>query len=181
MSAVRKSRQELKDVDIPNWQSIDEQTALWMRACAAVRAPEDWVEFFKRPVLEPCVPAQIAEMLEVARGVMIYSWFFYPLATVGAEQSWRVLESAVRLRCQRIHVSTRRRRKNGSARDASFSENVDALLVKSVAAGLDKPRWDAVRRLRNSTSHPAKQMILDPGQAQSVLEVTVEALNELFR
>ena len=48
------------------------------------------------------------------------------------------------------------------------------------AVKLNKSRWDAVRGLRNSTSHPSGQVILDPGQGKGVLETAVELLNDLF-
>jgi hypothetical protein len=151
-----------------------------MQMTAAVKTPPQWVEFYLRPTLNPSVPKEIATLLEVGRAAMIYGWFFYPLVTLGAEQCWRVLESSVRLRCQQIGIQTKRTGPDGREWDTSFSDNVDALLRSKVAAGLDRSRWDAVRGLRNSASHPSRQMILDPGQAHGVLELAVEVLNDLF-
>ena len=68
----------------------------------------------------------------------------------------------------------------GREKETNFSENVVALLGSKAAVKLDKTRWDVVRSLRNSTSHPSRQVILDPGQAQGVFETAVELLNNQF-
>jgi hypothetical protein len=176
-----KGAQEFKHISAANWKNIDEQTALWAQATTIASTPEGWVEFYRRPVLKSRVPPEIVTLLEVARGAMIYGWFFYPLVTIGAEQCLRVLESGVRLRCQQASIQTKVTRKGGREVDTSFDENVTALLGSNLLAKMDKLRWDAVRCLRNSTSHPRRQMILDPGQGQSVLELSVEVLNDLFQ
>jgi hypothetical protein len=116
--------------------------------------------------------------LEVARGAIIYGWFFYPLGTLGTEQCWRVLEAGVRRRCQEVGIQTKRTGRDGRERDTRFSDNIEALSARKLIT--EQYRWNAIRELRNSTSHPSRQMILDPGQAQGVLEMTVSFLNELF-
>jgi hypothetical protein len=162
------------------WQTVDKQSSLWMQMTSVVKTGNEWVDFYLSPDLVPKVPAEIAKLLEVARGAMIYGWYFYPLCTLGAEQCWRVFEAAVRLRCQQLGISIKRTGRNGRELDTSLSENVDALVTCKQIPKLDKGRWDAVRRLRNSTSHPSQQMILDPGQAQGILDLTVGVLNDLF-
>src|ERR1700722_15645371 len=180
MSEANPPQRDFKEIDTANWQSHDETTALWMRITDVAKTPAEWVEFYLRPQLKPTIPREIVALLEVARGAMIYGWFFYPLLALGAEQRWRVLETGVRIRCQQIGIQTKRTSGKGHERETNFSENVIALLGSKDAVKLDKSRWDAVRRLRNSTSHPSRQMILDPGQTQRVLETAVELLNNLF-
>src|SRR6267142_4533921 len=53
---------------------------------------EKWVAPFLEARLETTVPLDIIRVFEMARGCMIYSWFFYPLATLGLEQCTRVVE-----------------------------------------------------------------------------------------
>jgi hypothetical protein len=151
-----------------------------MQMTSAAKTGSEWVDFYRHPNLEPKVPAELVKLLEVARAAMIYGWYFYPLCTVGAEQCWRVLEAGVRLRCKQLGIPIKRTGRNGRESDTSFTENVDALVNNKQIRSLDRGRWDAVRRLRNSTSHPSDQMIVDPGEAHSILELTVGILNDLF-
>jgi hypothetical protein len=180
MNKANQARHDFKEIGTANWQSADEQTAPWVGMTAAAKTPAEWVGYYLRPRLKPTVPMEIVTLLEVARGAMIYGWFFYPLLTLGAEQCWRVLESGVRLRCQQIGIQTKRPRGKGREEDTTFSENVTALFGRPFAMKLNKSRWDAVRGLRSSTSHPSRQMILDPAQTKGVLETAVELLNDLF-
>lgn len=181
MRDANKAQHDFKDIGTLNWESADEQTSLWMQMTGVTKTPTEWVEYYRRPTFKSSVPKEIVTLLEVARGAMIYGWFFYPLVTLGAEQCWRVLEAGVRLRCKQVGIRTKRVGRGGRELDTNFSENVAALMGSNLISGLDKARWDAVRNIRNSRSHPSQQMILDPGQAQGVLESAVEALNDLFQ
>lgn len=181
MSEADQAQHDCKHIDTANWQSGDEQTVLWSQTTGMAKTPAEWVGLYLQPQLTSSVPKEIVTLLEVARGAMIYGWFFYPLVTLGAEQCWRVLQAGVRLRCQQLGIQTKRKDRGGREWNTSFFENVSALLGSNLVTELDKPRWDAVRRLRNSTSHPDRQMILDPGQGRQVLGMAVEVLNDLFQ
>jgi hypothetical protein len=180
MSDTKNVRHNFKEIILANWNQPDDQTALWMQMTAVAKDVEQWLVFFMRPQCSAKVPDDLVEMLEVARGVMIYSMLFYPMATTGAEQCYRILDTGARVRCQQLGISTKVVTKSGWERDTRFHENLDELLKSGHFTQPHRERWDAVRRLRNSTSHPERQMILDPGQAQGQLELAVEFLNELF-
>jgi hypothetical protein len=81
---------------------------------------------------------------------------------------------------QQLGISTKIVTKSGWERSARFQENLDELLKRGHFTQPHRDRWNAVRRLRNSMSHPERQMNLDPGQAQGQLKLAVEFLNELF-
>jgi hypothetical protein len=173
-------RHDFKEIDAGNWQTVDQQTARWMQMTGVIKTQEEWVDYYLRAQLKPSIPREIVTLLEVARGDMIYGWFFYPLLTLGAEQCWRVLESGVRFRCRQVGIQTERIARSGRKDYASFSENTNALLERNLAGKFDKSCWDSVRNLRNSTSHPDQQFIMDPAQARRVVEITVHSLNDLF-
>jgi hypothetical protein len=63
---------------------------------------QQWIKLFLEPRLNATVPKDVIQFFEIARGAMIYSWFFYPLATLGLEQCTRVCESAIRERCRML-------------------------------------------------------------------------------
>ncbi len=173
---------KLKQIDTANWQAVDKAPAVWMKITDAGETADEWIAFFQRPKLKPQVPSDIVPLLEVARGAMIYGWFYYPLLTLGAEQTWRVMDLGVCIRCQQLGIKTKRTNKSQNREfDTSFSENIDALFARGPILKLAKNRWDSIRELGNSTSHPKRLMILDPGQAQVILETAVELLNDLFQ
>jgi hypothetical protein len=130
---------------------------------------QQWVQLFVRPVLAENVPAEIRRLFEAARGAIIYGWFFYPLLTLGLEQTWRVTESAARARCEML-----------GKREDRFFDQIKALVEAGIIPVEYEPRWQALRKLRNHSSHPKQQTIWDPGQAYSELERAADWINQLF-
>jgi len=183
MSEAAKKRHNFKDISLENLGQPDENTIIWTRMTAVAKNPEHWLKFFNDPQCNDKVPQRIVEILEVARGTMIYAVFYHPLATVGAHQCWRVLESGVRERCKQLGIPlTFRRIVKGKEQEfpTSFNHNLNELLDNGHFTQARRDRWDIVRNLRNGASHPETQGLLDPGQAQRQLELAVEFLNELF-
>jgi hypothetical protein len=112
---------------------------------------------------------------------MIFSWYFYPFATLGAEQCLRLYDTGTRIRCQQLGIPTTIPTKKGKAKQTTFHDNVKSLVKHGSIRKADEKRWDSIRELRNWGSHPERQSILDPGEAQGILSVVVKLLNELFR
>ncbi len=130
---------------------------------------EEWVEVFLETRLEASVPREIIQLFEIARGSMIYGWFFYPLVTQGLEQCTRIAEFAARSRCLML-----------SQKPGNFFENIETLAAAGVISTADAPRWQSMRGLRNSRSHLKSLMLVDPGQAAGYLRTTAELINKLF-
>lgn len=130
---------------------------------------EKWIAPFLEPRLNKSVPRDLVRVFEVVRGCMIYSWFFYPLATLGAEQCTRVGEFAARERCRLL----------GREAD-NFAVNLSILLSAGIISGAEEQRWQALRRLRNDRSHLKGSILLDPLQAIMFLRMTAELINSLF-
>jgi Domain of unknown function (DUF4145) len=169
-----------KQISVINWQQIDEASKTWCAITSVAKNDKEWIKFFSRVRLDSQVPPEIARLFEVVRGAMIYGWFFYPLLTLGIDQCWRILEAGLRLRCQQLGVPTKKTIKNGKEKNTNFYENIAALSKRGIILEEDKKRWDGVRNLRNSGSHPERQLIDDPGQAQNILSLTASFLNDLF-
>jgi hypothetical protein len=55
-------------------------------------AQDQWIDLFGEPRLGATVPLDVVRVFEIARSAMIYSWFFFPLATLGLEQCTRIAE-----------------------------------------------------------------------------------------
>ncbi|HEY3932093.1 MAG TPA: hypothetical protein VGM58_06965 [Verrucomicrobiae bacterium] len=172
---------DCKQISAANWQQIDAAPKIWCEMTAVAKTNEEWIKFFFLPKLDSKVPPEIAKLLEVARGSMIYGWYFYPLLTLGIDQCWRILETGVRVRCQQLGVPTKKVTKKGKEINTNFDENITALSGRSIILEKNKTRWNAVRSLRNSASHPERQSLYDLGQAQRILSLAVEILNDLFQ
>jgi hypothetical protein len=139
-----------------------------------------WVEGNLKPVPNPNVPKEVAALLEVARGCLIYGWFYYPLLTLGTEQAHRVLETAARVRCKQFGIPITRLTKKGKRIATTFADNIQALVKRGAISSADESKWISTRKLRNWASHPDQQTIITPGMASADLRVRVELLNKLF-
>ncbi len=171
-----------KRITVANWLERD------MPAGFSRLTPESWVEYNMQPQLGPNVPPDILSLFEVARGAMIYGWFFYPLITLAAEQCSRVIEAGVKACCGKHGIPTQRlgkdghplRTRYGRPSETSHSENIKELVKSQVIPACEAELWDVAREFRNLCSHPERQMIFAPGMALGMLKVTSDCLNELF-
>lgn len=146
-----------------------------------VRSAENWVRRCQMTCLAPEVPTDVAELLEVARGAIIYGWFYYPLLTLGVEQCFRTLETAARTRAKQLGIPTERLHRKRGPVPEKFAHLVGHLHQAGAIHSDDLLRWDAGRDLRNSVSHPGQQMIFMPGQVVSLLDDTIELISRLFK
>jgi hypothetical protein len=131
--------------------------------------PSAWINTMLAPQLAPHLPLEIVRLFEVARGALVYSWFFYPLATLAAEQSHRVVEAAVKLRCCQLGKAAR-----------NFSDGIKVLTEAGIISAEEWTQWDATRAMRNAGSHPETQTIWDPGQSVQIFQMTADMLNKIF-
>src|SRR5712691_10705007 len=72
------------------------------------KSVEYWVKRCQFTTLTSQVPVEVADLLEVARGAIIYGWFYYPLLTLGVEQCFRCLETAARTRAKQLGIPIER-------------------------------------------------------------------------
>ena len=182
MGAPARGSLGFKRISIANWQDRDIPIGF------SALTPDSWVEHHMQPQLGPHVPADIASLFEVARGAMVYGWFFYPLITLAAEQCSRVVEAGVRACCVEHGIPTQRldknssplRTKSGRPIETAYSDNIAMLIKAGVIPASDAELWNAARELRNLFSHPERQMIFPPGVTLGILQTTSDHLNELF-
>jgi Domain of unknown function (DUF4145) len=132
---------------------------------------DDWARAFLAVELKQHVPHEIRELFEVARGAMLYGWFFYPMFALGEEQLYRVLEATVRARYKQI---------GGQKREPRFKQAIDFLIENNVIPESDGEHWHAARELRNAASHRDQHEALPPGTILRHLEVSAHDINRLF-
>jgi hypothetical protein len=132
---------------------------------------EEWLRDILQPQLSDSAPIEIRKLFEVARGTIAYGFFFYPIYTLGIEQLFRVVESAVTFKCNVMRAPSKIH---------SFQQKVDWLTEKSIIPQSECLRWKAVRALRNISSHPEMQSIYTPTDALTTIETIASDINFLF-
>jgi hypothetical protein len=156
-----------KEIDAHNWLTADPVVLHF----TGTEDSTDYVETVFAPRLSERVPEDIQRLFAVARGAVLYGYLFYPLYTLGMEQLFRVGEAAVASRCEQLGMPKDKKR---------FSDCIEWLTERAVFDGVQSSRWHALRRLRNSASHPDRQSIVTPDQAIGVLGRVAEDINALF-
>jgi hypothetical protein len=130
---------------------------------------EQWIAPFLEPRLETFVPRNVIRAFEVARACMIYSWYFYPLATLGLEQVFRVGKFAVRERSRLLQPKI-----------DNFEEELKVLVAGKIISPTDERRWLAVGGLTGDRAFLAGATLCDPGQAINTLQSIADLINDLF-
>lgn len=98
-----------KEITIHNWLQPDEVLSYFkkIRPNGTIEpvTGEDYLQSALAPKLLPVVPEDIHGLFEVARGAIVYGYFFYPLYTLATEQLFRVAEAALTHKCKQLSVS----------------------------------------------------------------------------
>ena len=131
----------------------------------------DWLQYILDPTLSKAVPSDVRKLYEVARGALVYGYFFYPLYTLASEQLFRVVEAAVVHKCFQ---------KGAPQGKMTFGQGLNYLLQVNALTKKEKPDWLRLKELRDWASHPQSQTILPPGMAIGMLEQIAERINSLF-
>ena len=172
MTNLKDSEFGFKQVSPENWLKID---PVWGAFGAVAEQPDPfdpWIVEVLGFNLSLSVPVEVRKLFEVARGTIAYSLLYYPLITIGTEQLFRVYEAAATHKCGQLNAP--------ASQTAQFAHRIKWLVERGAILPEDRIRWDAVRDLRNSTSHPKNQSIFDPNMALSMLEGTVALIGHLF-
>jgi hypothetical protein len=169
----------LKQLTIDNWQEPDPVVSAFVRLSpqdGAIRAlsGDDWARGFLAIELSDRVPLEVRRPFDVARGALVYGYFFYPLYTLGAEQLFRAAEAAIRHKCREVGVS------DTTLNKPDFYHRTRALVREGAISHADQDRWDDLRELRNLASHPEDQSIFSPGIAIGALRRVAADVEGLF-
>jgi len=165
-----------KQITKENWLLPDKiSTSFLVRSpngeLTEIKNGEIYLEMILKPRLDENVPLEVQRLYEVARGVLIYGYFFYPLYTLGCEQLFRVAEAALSVRCRMI---------NPHHEKETFRKKIEYLGKQGLLNEPEMMRWNALRQLRNISSHPADQSIYPPGPVISFLSKIADDINSLF-
>lgn len=168
-----------KTLTAANWRQPDSTAFMFVRvdqidgSHRAIRGSE-WAERILEVTLSEHVPIEVRRLFSVAQGALLYGYFFYPLYTLGVEQLFRVAQSAVKQKCLDLGMSPAKAEKLG------FMGQVKRLVDHGVVQPEAQQYWDALRKLRNLTSHPEDQTILPPSIATDELRRIAADIDGLF-
>jgi hypothetical protein len=173
---AEEARPGIKRLTLANWTEPDPANEHFVRYSDILQEMVamdggDWARLFLGCDLQDHVPDEIRDMFEVARGAVLYGWFFYPMYELGQEQLFRVSEAAARRCCAALGNESER---------LSFYAAIGFLAKKGVIDADDRHRWEAARKLRNSSSHPERASVMPPGAIASLVEATATDINHLF-
>jgi hypothetical protein len=164
-----------KRLTLENWTEADPVNKNFARLSPLVGPVEmgqdDWAQNFLAVELSEDVPLEIRDLFAIARGAMLYGWFFYPLFRFGEEQLYRVLETATKHRY---------RESGGARKRASYFEVIDSLVESGLIPADERERWTAARKLRNHVSHPERAAVVPPGFALGMLNAIARDIDSLF-
>jgi predicted nuclease with RNAse H fold len=141
---------------------------------------EVWLEEAMEPQLIAAVPEDVFRLFEIARGSILYGWFFYPLHSLASEQLHRVEEAAARAKCKLEGIPTTVTGKGGKVYSRKYADLIQDLALRGLIRGDEHHLWDAARKSRNHSSHPERPEIRPPGMALSAIAVTARKINQLF-
>lgn len=166
-----------KKLSLENWLKPEDFPSLWVQVShedgsTKSMSCEDWLEEILVPKLENYIPKEIHALFEVARGAIAYGCFFYPLYTLGTEQLFRILETAVKIKCKELAVPSTVK---------TYYKRLLFLVESKIITEAEMEVWQMARKFRNSVSHPDDQMMLMPNQAVGILRRVSEDINMLFR
>ncbi|WP_026881339.1 hypothetical protein [Clostridium akagii] len=160
-----------KKITADNWREKDEINSyfktIYENGKSADIDMNKKVDAILEPKLNEKVPLEVKQLFEVARGAIIYGYFFYPLYALGMEQLFRVRESAVHFKCSEIGEIGK-----------NFHRNIDILNAYNIIE--DKELWHSIREIRNEFSHANMQEIIPLNVAIQEINSCVKDINSLF-
>jgi hypothetical protein len=133
--------------------------------------------------LDPNVPSSIREQFDIARSAFVYSWFVYEFATLAEQQSYAILEMALRHRLNPAALPSASRStgltkllktaiKEGWLRREDF-------LTPSISGSDDAMcSLDLIPMLRNHVMHGNIRLM--PQGTPEVLRLCADVMNRLF-
>jgi len=127
-------------------------------------------------VLGPNVPPEIRRQFEIARNLMLYSWFVFEFHIVAEQHAYGALERALR---EVFPDATRKIRKNGQ--DTIVSETLAPLLRRARSARLiipeKLPAWERILHRR----HWHEEMMSGAGETLAPMATPEEWFENAIR
>jgi uncharacterized protein DUF4145 len=132
-------------------------------------APNDILRALETIRLSEEIPLDVRRAYRTALGAMAYAYWYYPLYTMTAQQLLRVADFA-------LDVFMKGR---GIQRQYGLASRIADLSRTEIISDEQRTQWDAIRRLRNSVTHPNFHQTWGIAQAYDVAKVVADAISSL--
>lgn len=171
----------MKIITAENWQEMDPMCEAFV-ALDTVNGqeqpffPDYWLRIVFSPQIIDAVPEDIRKLFEVARGAMLYGYFYYPLFALGRDQLHRVADVA--LSTKYLAAGGEEKTKKGGFH--TLKHKINWLHSKGHLNDDACNEWEWVRDVRNEGTHRDFAGTYPPGPAVDALEETADRINRLF-
>jgi len=165
-----------RELTVANFLTADPASSVWAlrdRRTGETRpmSAQDWAEGILTIDLGGNVPLELQRMFRVARGTLLYAFFFYPLYGVGMGLVFMLCDSALRIAADSAGAPSRVK---------DFKSRLDWLSQHRVISSEAAERWDSARHLRNAFVHEGTPLANLPSIAVNELETTALDIDSLF-
>lgn len=172
----------MKQINRSNWLEKDSPNNFFdiyrPRRQPELTEAEEWIEDVMRPTLLKCVPTDVRNLFEAARGIVVYAYYFYPLHALGTQQLSRVAETATDVKYEALGGPKRvPKGKNNTMSEATWEDKIDWLAEHGK---LHPTIWHMTRKWRNSHSHPDFQELFGHMESLEFIQRIAQMINGLF-
>ena len=165
-----------KELTVENWREADPTTQVFGNATGdearVLKVGDDWARRILAIKLPERVPFDIRSLFEVAKGTMLYGYFFYPIFTLASQQLHRITEAAVN--------DTYKRLGGPVSKGTSMNKKLDFLQGRGLIRVEGRTVWNLIWIVRNLGSHPNRQDITMPTTAVSSLTLIANMIQSLY-
>jgi len=132
----------------------------------------DWAHEILAIGLEERVPDPARNRFELARGILLYGFFWYPLWVQGTVEALRAAELALEAACEAEH---------GPKRLSTAGSRIEWLAKNRVLDAEESRTWVSLVRVRDALTEAGETPVLTPGRSLEVLEMVAQVVNGLFQ
>ncbi len=132
----------------------------------------DWAHEILSIELGESVPEAVRNRFELARGVLLYGYFWYPLWVQGTMEALHAAELALEAACAAEH---------GPKRLATAESRIEWLAKRHVLGAEEAGTWRSLLDVRNALADAGETTILTPRTSLDVLDRACSAVKVLFR
>jgi hypothetical protein len=170
----RDDNPRFKQVTVQNWLKPDPVMAHLVNSnvrdgttCSVNGS--DWNQFVNDLPIPPQVPQDVRTAFEFATGAIGYSYFYYPLFAIVAQQVLRVADFAVDKLLEGLAMKPIR----------SFKRRLMTLRAHGQLTDWQVNRWEALRMMRNEATHPAWHRNWETSMSLGLVRSVAEAISDL--
>jgi len=164
-----------KQVTVENWLEPDPLYAglVNLNRVDGTTSPTtgaDWLRFLDYARLSAPVPDVVRRAFDFAAGAVGYSYFYYPLLTLVAQQELRVADFAIDKLFDERAITPK---------PSTFYDRLVALHRQGLLSDASFHQWDAFRKLRNHSTHPPWQQNWGHAMSLQLVKDIAKAISAL--